>query len=143
MYSVALGGVYSDTLGPIIDSSGNAVTNGVSASHLTVEQFVDSADADKSSGVILSHVGLGKYRITKAIPSNAATGAWSFTIKWDNTVEAVRRYPGSFVVTTAAADPAAIADAIAGIMDQSSTGYDAGTIGYEIHALFKRPVGSG
>ena len=46
-------------------------------------------------------------------------------------------------VIPAAADPAAIADAIAGIMDQSSAGYDAGTIGYEIHALFKRPVGSG
>ena len=104
--------------------------------------LVHDGVVDSSTTVTVSAVsGASGYYDSSFTP--ASVGLWQLflTVTHNGVV-----YPFAsdiYDVIPAAADPAAIADAIAGIMDQSSTGYDAGTIGYEIHALFKRPVGSG
>ena len=122
------------------DNANAAITGKTSADFATIEAYQISAPGT-TAAVTLTEIGSGKYRISFT-PTTVAY--WTAHLVY-SAGGVFREYEPiqSFDVLPAAADPAAIADAIAGIMDQSSTGYDAGTIGYEIHALFKRPVGSG
>ena len=116
-----------------VDSDGNGVTG------LTIVATARLAGSNTTiSGTVTERTG-GDYDVTLTFLS---VGVWQ--VKGSATVDGIPVvWPETVHVIPAAADPAAIADAIAGIMDQSSAGHDAGTIGYEIHALFKRPVGSG
>jgi hypothetical protein len=111
MAEVAQGATWSDTTDPIVNVSGALVSNAVSAGHLIVETLVDSANVDQSTGATLAYVANGVYRVTKAIGGSAALGTWAVTLKWDNTVEPVRRYAETFdVITAQQADPAAALD---------------------------------
>ena len=115
------------------------------------------------SGAVTERTG-GEYDATLTLTS---TGVWLFkgatTIDGDPAL-----WTETIDVLPAAADPAAIADAISAVqadvttvkamtdvatstratpeditdpLAASATGHEAGTIGYEIHALFKRPTG--
>lgn len=106
--SVAQGGVYTDTIGPIIDASGAVVSNAVSAGYLTITALYDSTGADQSSGGTLTYLGNGVYQVSKTLSSSAALGTWTLVAAWNNTVEPIRRYNGTFqVVTAQQADPMA------------------------------------
>ena len=122
------------------DNVNAAITGKTSADFATIEAYQITSPSTVAA-VTLAEIGSGKYRISFT-PTTVAY--WTAHVVY-NAGGVFREYAPDrpYDVLPAAADPAAIADAIAGIMDQPSTGYDAGTIGYEIHALFKRPVGSG
>ena len=121
----------------LTDASGTPVTTKVNGDWTKAARLLGSATTTTPT---ITHKANGVYDIAF---TPTAVGNWSVEYSVVVDGETVYFDPQFVQVIPAAADPAAIADAIAGIMDQSSAGYDAGTIGYEIHALFKRPVGSG
>ena len=120
----------------LLDAAGDPVTDKVDADWTKSAKLRGTATTATPT---ITHDANGVYDVLVTFP---ATGIWYVSYSVDVDGETAR-FGQTINVLPAAADPAALADAIAGIMDQSSTGYDAGTIGYEIHALFKRPVGSG
>lgn len=108
--TVAQGAVYTDTIGPIIDASGAVVSNAVSAGQLTIIALYDSGGTDQSGGSTLIYLGNGVYQVSKTLSGSAALGNWTLLAAWNNTVEPVRRYSGTFqVVTEQQADPMASA----------------------------------
>lgn len=158
--SVAQGTIWSDTIGPIIDSGGAVVSNAVSAGHLTITAIYDSATADQKAGAVLTYLGNGLYQIAKTLSSSAALGNWTPLATWNNTVEPARTYVGSFeVVTPQQKDPmastraanldAAVSSRLANVDYTETTGQirdemtdysTPGTIGYAIFSVFKRPL---
>lgn len=119
-----------DFLFVLRDYASAPITGKVDTDFATLEAYVVD-DPTTTAVVSLGEIGSGEYHASfiPTIPNGGDALTWAIHLIY-NSGGVLREFVENFEIASSEWDP----------FGQPSSGYPPGTVGYELHALFKRPT---